>query len=154
MATIAPRSRRSERADALSGAFRSRYHDYQYRFVEFFVEHLSDLSRAFGGDLHQMLILAVLGQVHIGRARDRTPSATPAGMTSSRLSDVTGIPRETVRRKLADLRERGWVVRTADGMWQIAVESGRASARNDLGEIDLRSLARVARLVADLEDLA
>lgn len=33
------------------------------------------------------------------------------------LAQVTGLPRETVRRKLEALQEKGKVMRTADGLW-------------------------------------
>lgn len=153
--------RETRGADDAAEAFAAAYPDYQYRFVEFFIEHLSDVGRAFGGDLQQVLVLAVLGQAYLHAARsdaeqpaaDRRPPQERASTSASRIADVTGIPRQTVRRKLAALGERGWILRNPDGLWRLAVEDGVSAARRDLSDIDRRALMRVARLYADLDTL-
>ncbi len=48
--------------EALRGVFEQHYREYQYCFVEFLTEHLADVSRAFDGDLQEMLVLAVIGR--------------------------------------------------------------------------------------------
>ena len=63
-------NRLEARAAALSAAFRADYAEYQYRFVEFFTEHLADVSRAFDGDLQQAMILAIVGQVRLRAVRE------------------------------------------------------------------------------------
>lgn len=143
--------RKKPRAVALEEAFQEDYLRYQYRFVEFFVDHLSDVSRAFGGDLQQMTVLAILGQMRL-RARHEaaTRGAPPAeatgrdGTTASRIADVTGIPRETVRRKLHIMRDKGWIDRGEDGLWRLVAEPGtdRTRARRDLSEVDRRAMRR------------
>lgn len=154
-------TKRKARADELSEAFRENYRDYQYRFVEFFVEHLSDVSRAFSGDLQQAMVLAILGQVRLRAVREAMAGGEPLaakmqgdGTTASRIADVTGIPRETVRRKLDALRRKGWVVQEEDRLWRIEVDpdGAGAAARRDLAGVDERALHRIARLVADLEN--
>lgn len=68
--------------------------------------------------MESVLLLATLGQVHLQHAESIVDAGAPddvphdanlGWMTASRLADVTGIPRQTVRRKLLGLRERGWV---------------------------------------------
>ncbi len=141
--------------------YRHNYIAAQYVFVQFFAEHLADVSRSFRGDLQTMLILATLGQVHLDRARralDPTaPDEAPAGVdlgwtTSSRLADVTGIPRQTVRRKLAGLEKRGWVVQNERQGWELSRAEG-PKVRNDLAELDLRAMKRVSRLIANFNGL-
>ena len=103
---------RSGRAPAQVGAaFRNNYLHFQYEFVEFFTEHLADLSKTFRGDLQLVLVLAVVGQLHLrGLMNDQR---TAAGISASRLADVTGVPRETVRRKLESLEKLGLVERSS-----------------------------------------
>jgi DNA-binding transcriptional ArsR family regulator len=152
-------SARADRARQVEAAFAGNYFDFQYGFVDFFVDHLADLSREFGGDLQAMMVLAVVGQARIRTVREATeagpdtvqPAAAPSGVTASRLADITGVPRQTVRRKLAALADKGWVKQLPDGSWSIAGGDGARSLRDSLAEVDRRAIARVARLFTDLE---
>jgi DNA-binding transcriptional ArsR family regulator len=153
-----------ERQAFLERRFGEDYLTYQYVFVEFFMEHLSEVSRAFKGDLQQMLVLALIGQVHLRWLREcrRKGLAPPEGIppeasiSASRLADCTGIPRETVRRKLVLLQEQGWVDRAPDGRWKLqpAGAGQQTRARADFAAIDAAAQTRIALLVARLEDLA
>ncbi len=129
----------------------------RYHYVEFLTEHLSDCCRVFDGDLAEMLVLAVMGQVHLRAVLDAAPDGAvtqrairgSAGISASRISDVTGIPRQTVRRKLIRLQGRGWIVPQASGLWMLAFRDGVAVARegeNGLEALDARSMERVLRL--------
>jgi len=147
------------RTDALSEAFAADYTRYQYALVEFIVEHLTDVAKAFGGDLQQALILAVIGQVRL-RARRRAdetavapPPAEALSITASRLADVTGIPRETVRRKLKLLEARGLIAQRSDGAWYLVADAsgGDVPARRYFAQQDTRTRRSVARLLAELE---
>jgi hypothetical protein len=153
------RPRTTKRVEEAQSAFGANYRAYQYRFVEFFIEHLSDVSRAFRGDLQAMIVLALVGQVQMRATRAAAEAgidlrAIPAervSITASRIADVTHIPRETVRRKLGLLESKGWVRRNPDGSWRLVVENGEAPARADLAEVNARAMERVARLFRDLE---
>jgi hypothetical protein len=122
------------------------------------VEHLTDASTGFDGDLQQMLILAVIGQAKIRAVKAAIESGQDpggamlilAGISASRLSDITSVPRQTVRRKLAAMRDKGWIEQDPDGLWHITVNDGDAVVRDDLGTIDARAIGRVARLYSDL----
>lgn len=133
----------------------------RYHYVEFLTEHLSDCCRVFGGDLQEMLVLAVMGQVHLRASLDVSPDGLvkprtipgPIGITASRIADVTGIPRQTVRRKLSKLESRGWIVRKPSGLWVIALRDGVALAREGEGGLDAldgRSMDRVLRMARRL----
>lgn len=99
----------------VEASFREHHVDYQYCFVDFFAEHLSDVSRVFRGDLQMAVLLAIIGQVTlqaitVARRTGRPIEDMPPerrGITTHRLADATGIPRETVRRKLARMEELG-----------------------------------------------
>jgi hypothetical protein len=153
--------RAAARVEEAQAAFTSNYQAYQYRFVEFFIEHLSDVSRSFRGDLQAMIVLALVGQVYLRAVRaaiqaGRDPRDLPVerlGITASRIADVTSIPRETVRRKLDGLERRGWIHRSPEGSWRMVHENGATAARTDLADLDSRGIERVARLFRDLETL-
>jgi hypothetical protein len=145
-------------AKQAEAVFSACYLEYQYTFVEFFVKHLTDASVEFDGDLQQMLIVAIIGQAKIRAVKAAIEAGqdpgqamqTLAGISASRLSDITSVPRQTVRRKLAAMRDKGWIEQDPDGLWHIAVKDGEAVVRDDLGSIDARSLGRIARLYSDL----
>jgi DNA-binding MarR family transcriptional regulator len=132
------------------------YAAFQYRFVEFLADHLADCSRSFGGDLQQMLVLAIIGQMELhARVRATASGGAPAAsISASRISDVTGIPRETVRRKLRALEERKWISRHDDGSWRLCLgPDGTAPARIDLHDLNERSIARWATLLASVKPM-
>lgn len=155
------RTRRACRSDEVAEAFDENYLAYQYCFVEFFIDHLSEVSRVFRGDLQAVILLALVGQkfmsaVRAAHAEGLDPQALPDARVStnaSRLADVTCIPRQTVRRKLAALEERGWILQNEDGSYRMVSTAQGTKARRDLADVDRRALRRVARLFADLEAL-
>lgn len=95
--------------------------------MEGFVRLMLILRRTFGGDLDQMLVLAVIGDRKLARrASVAEPSYDRLGYSEMRdpssvainphsIAEYTGIPRETVRRKVAALVARGWVERSEKG---------------------------------------
>lgn len=146
------------RSRRLQAVFRDRYRDYQYAYVQFLTEHLVDCSRHFGGDLQKLLVLAVVGQAALHwkrRAGTDHPAfeADAGAVSASRIADLTGIPRQTVRRKLIALEAKGWVEQVGSGSWRIRYIDGEAQARTDFASLDARAIERVARLVSNLSDL-
>ena len=80
----------------------------------------------FEGDLDQYLlylifILADLSQ-QMGRERSFAPSSEPLhrGLNALSLSEITRIPRETARRKLLALAERGYLNRDEEGLFTLS----------------------------------
>ena len=84
------------------------------------VSHLLiTLRKACGGDLDKALIMAVIGERHFAkRVSKDTPKLDSLGATevtpgpsvnALSIAQFTEIPRETVRRKVKALVERGWV---------------------------------------------
>jgi hypothetical protein len=92
-----------------------------------FTRHLVTLRRAFDGDLDLMLVLAVIGERHQSLRQDidtvpfETFGKAPVDdvgrptVNAHSLSAFTGIPRETLRRKVGELVRRGWVRRDERG---------------------------------------
>ena len=65
------------------------------------------------------------------------------------LSEITRIPKETVRRRLEKLRQDGRVERTADGLWQFRVNGINADLV-DFTKDSVRNLLRTADEVDSL----
>ena len=85
----------------------------------------------FDGDLDQYLLYLVflLAEISESIPRGPRPPATFArrrGLNALSLADITQIPRETTRRKLLALVERGFLVREEDGLFTLG----------DAGDID------------------
>lgn len=57
------------------------------------------------------------------------------------IADYSGIPRETVRRKVLILERKGWVKRTADGRLMIS-----STAATDLEQATAQSIAYLAAI--------
>jgi hypothetical protein len=138
----------------VTAVLRENYRFAQYQVVQYLAEHLTDCRSALGGDLDDMMIMAVLGQRALGAVFEKDGQVGLAGerawMSALRISDVTGVPRETTRRRLAGLRDRGWIEQHGNKGWRIAGEAGRTRVSADLAELDRRSMERLGRLVAAL----
>jgi hypothetical protein len=95
--------------------------------VRAFTRLLVVLRREFGGDLDLLLVLAAVADRY--HSLDPDPEALhyesmgamppreidQATINTYSLSHFTGIPRETVRRKVSVLIERGWLTRDEAG---------------------------------------
>lgn len=116
----------SDSADLLfsKARYKARRGEVRLHMSHFFLRYLNDIYHAFQGDL---ALAIVLGEIsHHNTARFFSPERTlneavtalpdnPAlwvgldGCNAYSLSCATGIPRETVRRKIAQLKKRHWV---------------------------------------------
>lgn len=97
-----------------------------------FTSLLIECRRVFDGDMDQLLILSVIGERTL--TRDRSSGLTYSEFLEGRrvagisrhinaqsIADYTGIPRETVRRKINSLIDRGWVKKNDDGMLEVTL---------------------------------
>ena len=138
-------------AEKLRVSFRDNYIDVQYHFVQFLTEHLVDCLHAFGGDFDQVIILAVLGQTHLAAFRSANADPDKAAMAvwinATRIADVTGLPRQTVRRKLLALAGRGWVRQNEQRGWALVGSFSDSPVKRDLADLNQRGLTRLAKLV-------
>ena len=128
----------------------------RYHYVEFLTEHLSDCCRVFEGDLQEMLVFAVLGQVHVRALLDAQPDgpssrrSVPAGR-DQRLAHRRrhGHPAADRAPQARQAQSRGWVVPKASGLWMLATRDGAAAGARgqaDIDALDARSMERVLRL--------
>lgn len=122
-------------------------------------QFLIDCRHHFDGDIDLFLVLCVIG--------DRTFSARHAPPDMSfdtwkstsvhdvrkeeinvqSLSDFSGIPRETVRRKLNILVEKGWVARDQNGFI-----TATEKAKQDLAPLTMSSLTYLTRMKRTLTE--
>ncbi|MFP1632877.1 hypothetical protein ACLB6G_14180 [Zhengella sp. ZM62] len=120
-----------------------------------FIRLLTQLRARFDGDLDLLLVLAVIGD------RTRPENWSPELLTHRQMThpgddehlqqpiniqsiaDYSGIPRETVRRKVAVLQEKGWIIRDADGRLSVS-----RTAASDLEDSTGDSIAYLAAMLA------
>jgi hypothetical protein len=129
--------------------------------------HVSSLTRfliecrhTFDGDLDMLLVLAVIGDrtfshrranpaldfdAFQSREKEQTP---PEDINVRSIADFSGIPRETVRRKVAQLLEKGWVTRNDDGF----ITASR-QANTELEPLTRTSIRYIARMMALVDEL-
>ena len=123
------------------------------RHVEGMIALLSELREAFDGDLDATLILAVIGAALL--PKDELPiSFSYSELLKQRdidfrkplntlsISQVTGIPRETVRRKLATMEAKLWVERDEKGHWKM----GRRGSEDlrPMTELSMKYISSIA----------
>ncbi len=108
--------------------------------LRFMTSRLRAMYQAYDGDLTLCLVLGEIAARNTERFYDerrgyqiRYPGQPQKMLPCNALSisDVTGIPRETVRRKLAKLLELGWIEKTPDDMYVITDKMGHVFAAFD-----------------------
>lgn len=123
------------------------------RHVEGMIALLSELRQAFDGDLDSTLILAVIGAALL--PKDELPiSFSYSDLLKQRaidfrkplntlsISQVTGIPRETVRRKLATMEAKLWVERDEFGHWKMGKRG--AEDLRPMTELSMKYISSIA----------
>lgn len=117
-------------------------------WVEGHLRVLTELRQLFGNDLDKIMILAVIGQQMLGDPQfetwrlDQLGSALPP-LDQQRLTNVgsvaaaTGIPRESVRRKVDELVNAGWIVRDPGGRLAVAAQASSDLSPTTATAIDM-----------------
>lgn len=127
-------------------------HDPIPAHVRAFSRLLIRLRSDLGNDLDLALILSVIAERHYA-ARDAGGGAPAAEAARARagcainahsVALYAGIPRETARRKIAALIERGWVARDAAGGL-----SPTARAARDLGRATAATVSYLRAVAQD-----
>lgn len=116
-------------------------------------QFLIDCRRYFDGDLDLFLVLCVIGDRTFS-ARHAPPDMNFESWSGAKVEDVrsvdinvqsladfSGIPRETVRRKLNILVEKGWVARDERGFI-----TATERAKMDLAPLTMSSLVYLSRM--------
>jgi DNA-binding MarR family transcriptional regulator len=141
--------------------------DVMSAFGKIWPTHVASLTRyiiacrkSFDGDLDLFLVLAVIGdRTFSERHADPNlsydefksagrPVTPPIDINLRSIAAFSGIPRETVRRKIAELESRGWITRNEDGSF---AATRRASA--DLELLTEAGIEYVAGMLELLKDI-
>jgi hypothetical protein len=96
--------------------------------VNAFAKLLTELRKLFEGDLDQLLVLAVLAGGAGGTNWRKTlldeSFPRPFKTTNTQyIAEESGIPRESVRRKLQLMEAKGYIERLEDGSWKFRSEA-------------------------------
>ncbi len=138
----------------------------RYACIHFFVEQLVEISRVLEADLETVVVLALVGQMElqarirssVGLEGETPPNAMvgrPPRTNASCIAEVSGIPRETVRRKLERLARRGWVERHPSGSWRIKMDGpDSVPTRREFHDVDRRAMERLSRFLGQMHALA
>lgn len=128
------------------------------------VNYLRMVHDAFGGDLTLAIVLGEIAHHSMVRYFPaRGPDARYTGRlteevidrsqmpscSASALARATGLPRETVRRKLLELEERGWVERAPDRRVRISP----AVSEQFLGTFNVQLVERLLETSERIEEL-
>jgi hypothetical protein len=99
--------------------YRDHEHEIALHMSHFFLDYLKNLYREFDGDLALVIVLTEIAHHSTSGCFTPGPGSGPAmrppaagdlpSCSAYSLAAATGLPRETVRRKIARLSERGWV---------------------------------------------
>lgn len=109
--------------------FLENWHPALFIAYSFFGRRMKALYRIFAGDLVMAMVISEIWQYNVGRYFDRSglqgatkilqdPEVRQAVLppcNAYSISQVLGVPSETVRRKVFKLVEMGWVKRGEDG---------------------------------------
>jgi hypothetical protein len=108
--------------------FSQHYYRASYLFARFTVPFMRNIYQEFEGDMVLTLVLGEIATRNVGQFFEK-PGAPPESVlndlaeqrrllrpcNASSVSDATGIPRETVRRKVNTLLDRGWISQDEKG---------------------------------------
>jgi hypothetical protein len=141
----------------LAKQYAERYGDVHPKILRHLIAWVLLMREGFDGDLDLMVVLAVIGDRALKDPSvrgysyqglvDRKQVTLTVPLTNRKsIADSTGIPRETVRRKVATLIARGWVAELPDGSLMPAPAS-----KTDLYAVTLRSFEVLGRLTEALQ---
>ena len=132
----------------VEGLFRSNFYRYQAIWVEEHLRLMKALRAHFGNDMDKIMIMAAIGQQQLrdpaqpkrayAPAKDGPLTGDPQRFTNvDRLAAATGIPRESVRRKVNELIEVGWVERVGTRALAVRPQAAADMQSATLTEFDV-----------------
>ncbi len=125
--------------------------------VDALIDMFSRFRAAFDGDLDSAFIMMVIGSAML--PKDKLPRGLSydqyarlpgdrfaTELNTNSIAQITGIPRETVRRKIGAMEKRGWLKRDMLGHWKVT-RKGAADlqATTDWSLDYLSSIARTVQ---------
>lgn len=132
---------------------RRRFGKVHAQHVAALTRHLIACRRVCDGDLDLFLVLTIIGErtftarnapddmTHEDFIEGSVDSLQPAAINLQSIADYSGIPRETVRRKIQILRDKGWI--TKDERNFVTVTDQAKANLNELTESSLKYLIEI-----------
>lgn len=126
--------------------------------VETLTWFLIECRKHFGGDLDRFLVLCVIGDRTLSRGKappdlkyeemmdESWVPNQPEALNTRSIADFSGIPRETVRRKVLELIDLGWVERDENDLLRATRKAAVDLA--PLTDASFEYLARMARTLS------
>lgn len=130
----------------------NRPRELSYLIGRFVTDHLIRVHRLFEGDLTAAVVLATIAQHNVQRYYEEVARSSEPGLdrlvevgdhlphlrhcNALSVSAATGIPRETVRRKVRWLEQKGWITVGERGQLGIGRDVGEQFAGFDTTMID------------------
>lgn len=132
------------------------YVKFQHEFLEFLFAHLVDMRAIFEGDLDALLIFICISRYYLRDERANPDMSeeeigSHRHLTLSRIAELTGVPRETARRKLARLESKGLLEKGPYDNWRLTVQQGQPVIRTKYEPVWQRGMQRLVRLVRTLK---
>ncbi len=132
---------------------KDKYALFKHEFLEFLFAELVDMRPIFKNDLDSMLVYTAISRYYLRDERvGLSPEDESRGFTITKISESTTIPRETVRRKLHELENRGLLEKGPRDEWRIATRNGIPVIRTEYEPYWQREMERVVRFVKALKD--
>ena len=129
-----------------------RRRELSYLIGRFVTDHLVRANQLFEGDLTAAIVLATIAQHNVQRFYDEVARHSEPGLdrlveagdhlphlrhcNALSVSAATGIPRETVRRKVKWLQQKGWITVGERGQLEISRTVSEQFAGFDASMID------------------
>lgn len=118
--------------DAADRLFREHFAQASFIVNRYLIDHMRRLVREVDSDFDQIYLWGLIYHVQIMRGLfERLPTCpapaspfermflTAKGIKLSELTQLSGLPRESVRRKLMELEAKGRIARAANGGWTL-----------------------------------
>jgi len=161
---ILTREKATSGEEISSAAYRQHSGEISILMGNFFLRYLGHIYREFKGDLAAVIVLGEIGHHNVNHCYsgqgaacrvDRGKTKDPAlwdkmhPCNAFSLSAATGIPRETVRRKIEELVAKGWLKRNRKG----EVFMTQELVRHFHSDFDLRVLRELLDVAQRIQEL-
>lgn len=158
------RKKATEGEETSSAAYRQHSAETSILMGNFFLRYLGQIYREFKGDLAAVIVLGEIGHHNVshcysgqgaacrvdqGKVKDPALWEKMHPCNAFSLSAATGIPRETVRRKIEALVAKGWLKGNRKG----EVFMTKELVRHFHSDFDLRVLGELLDVARRIEEL-
>ncbi len=144
-------------SDQHPSIYSENYAHFKHEFLELLFSILMDERPIFGDDLDALLVYTAISRHHLrderlGLAIEDPDFGERRGLTTAAIARSTGIPRETVRRKLLLLETKGLLERGPNDEWRVALKDGQPVIRTQYAHEWEREMKRIVKFVKALKD--